>query len=111
MVPKLDNKKAVFLDRDGVVNYDYNYVHSRQNFKWKKNVKEAIKLLNDNNNYVFIVTNQSGIGRGFYHEDDVIKLHKWINFELIKNSAHIDEFFYAPYFKDSKKKNIGWEKI
>ena len=121
-VPFLDRKKAVFLDRDGVINYDLSYVHKKSQFKWKKNVTKAIKILNDNNFYVFVVTNQSGIGRGYYSESDVVKLHEWINNKLLDNFAHIDEFFYAPFFKDSKikkyknnfnlrKPNVGMYKI
>ena len=122
LVPFLDKKKAVFLDRDGVINYDLSYVYTKSKFKWKKNVMEAIKILNDNNFYVFVVTNQSGIGRGYYTEDDVIKLHGWVNKKLVENFAHIDDFFYAPFFKKSKNKkyrknsnlrkpNIGMFKI
>jgi D,D-heptose 1,7-bisphosphate phosphatase len=121
-VPLLDKKKAVFLDRDGVLNYDFSYVHKKSQFVWKKNVIKAIKILNDNNFYVFVVTNQSGIGRGYYNENDVEKLHKWINKILISNYAHIDDFFYAPFFKKSKikkyrknfnlrKPNIGMFKV
>ncbi len=110
IVPKLDQKKAVFLDRDGVINYDDKYVYLKRKFRWKKNVFESIKLLNDNNFYVFIVTNQSGVGRGYYDETAVLTLHNWINKELIKVSAHIDDFFYAPYFKSSKKKKYRLKK-
>ena len=101
-VPLLDKKKAVFLDRDGVLNYDFSYVHKKSQFIWKKNVIKAIKILNDNNFYVFVVTNQSGIGRGYYNENDVEKLHKWINKILISNYAHIDDFFMHLFLKRVK---------
>ena len=61
-------------------------------------------MLNDNNFYVFVVTNQSGIGRGYYSKRDVEKLHNLINCDLNKNLAHIDEFVFAPYYKNSKIK-------
>ena len=67
-------------------------------------VIEFIKLLNDNNYLVFVVTNQSGIGRGYYKEKDVIELHDQFSEKLKKKGAHIDEFFIAPYFKNSKLK-------
>ena len=95
-------KPAIFLDRDVVINYDYGYVYKKNNFIWKKKVIEAIKYLNNKNYFVFIVSNQSGVGRGYYSTQDVEKLHYWIKNELRKNGAHIDEIFYAPFYKKSK---------
>ena len=99
-----EKKKCAFLDRDGVINYDFGYVHKKNNFKWKKNIFKAIKFLNDNNYYVIVVTNQSGIGRGLYSYKDVENLHDWINKKLFNHGALIDRFYYAPYFKFSKNK-------
>lgn len=65
-IPNIINKPVCFLDRDGVLNYDYGYVATKSRFKWKKNVIEAIKFLNKNNYYVIVVTNQAGIGKGFF---------------------------------------------
>lgn len=103
ILKKIFNKKTVFLDRDGVINYDYGYVHSKKKFVWKKNVIKFIKFLNDNDFYVIVVSNQSGVGRGYYSIDKVSKLHEWINKELNVKGAHIDDFFIACYFKNSKK--------
>ena len=103
-------KKAVFLDRDGVINKDTGYVYKIQDFIWKTKVIEAIKYLNDRDYYVFVVTNQAGVGRGYYNRKDVDKLHHWINCELNKNGAYIDEFFYSTYHKSSKKKFTKKEK-
>ena len=91
------------MDRDGVINEDLGYVFKKENFIWKKNIFKAIKYINDNNFYVFVITNQSGIGRGFYNEHDLNTLHLWINKKLNTNGAYIDDFFYSPYFKRSKK--------
>ena len=105
----MKDRKIAFLDRDGVLNYDYGYVHKIKDFKWKKNVKRAIKYLNDNNYLVVIVSNQSGIGRGYYKEADLKKLHSWIQLELKKKDAKIDKFYFAPYYKFSttKKYRLG----
>jgi len=103
-------KTSVFLDRDGVINKDTGYVYKIKDFIWKTKVIEAIKYLNDNGYYVFVVTNQAGVGRGYYNIKDVIKLHNWINYELNKNGAYIDEFFYSTYHKSSKKKFTKKEK-
>lgn len=99
-----EKKKCAFLDRDGVINYDYGYVHKKNNFKWKKNIFKAIKLLNDNNYYVIIISNQSGIGRSYYNKSDVDSLHCWINKKLNNYGAYIDKFYFAPYYKFSKNK-------
>ena len=104
-------KPAVFLDRDGVINYDYGYVYKKKNFIWKKNVFEAIKYLNDKNYYVFIISNQSGIGRGYYSIHDVEKLHYWLRDTLRKKSAHIDDIFYASFYANSKLKFTKKERL
>ena len=97
-------KPAIFFDRDGVINYDYGYVYKKKNFILKKKVVEAIKHLNDKSYYVFIVTNQSGVGRGYYSISDVEKLHYWLRCKLRENGAHIDDIFYAPFYDKSKLK-------
>ena len=89
--------KAVFLDRDGVINRNSGYVTHIEKFVWLKNAKLVIKLLNKYKYKVFIITNQSGVARGLYSEKEVIKLHKWINIELKKVNAKINDFFYCPY--------------
>ncbi len=100
----INKKKCAFLDRDGVINYDYGYVHKKENFVFKKNVIKAIKLLNRKNYHVIVISNQSGIGRGYYKEKDVIHLHGWINKKLNFYGANIDKFYYSPYFAYSKNK-------
>ena len=93
-------KRACFLDRDGVINVDKNYVYTINRFEWIEGAKEAIKYLKKNNFYVFIATNQSGIARGLYTERDVEMLHEFINSELIKIDTKIDDFFISPFHPD-----------
>ena len=100
----VEKKSAFFLDRDGVINYDYGYVHKKKNFVFKKGVIKAINYLNKKNYYVFIISNQSGVGRGYYSRIDVDKLHSWLRNTLNENGAHIDDIFYAPYYAKSKLK-------
>ena len=102
---KVIKKKAIIFDRDGIINIDDGYTHTIKGFKWRKKIIDLIKNFNDNNFYVFVATNQSGVGRGYYLEKDVINLHKWINYYLNIRGAHIDEFFYAPYYKYSKMRS------
>ena len=101
---KFNLKKAIFLDRDGVINKDYGYVHKYNQIKYINNIKKAVKLLNDNNFYVFVISNQSGIGRGYYSTTDVRNLHGLINHDFNNKYAHIDEFVFAPYYKNSNLK-------
>ena len=96
------NKKAVIFDRDGTLSEDINgYTYKVSDLVWKPGAKDLIKNLNDNNFYVFVVTNQSGIARGYYNESDVTLLHDYINDELKNLEAHIDEFFISPYHPDN----------
>tara|TARA_B100001057_G_scaffold500955_1_gene619184 strand:- start:24040 stop:24549 length:510 start_codon:yes stop_codon:yes gene_type:complete len=96
--------KAAFLDRDGVLNYDTGYVYKIKDFKWKKNVFEAIKFLNTNKYLVIIISNQSGIGRGYYSEKSLKNLNLWIQKQLKKKKAFVNKFYHAPYYKYSKLK-------
>lgn len=104
-------RPAVLLDRDGVVNEDLGYVSHYKNFFWKKNIIKLIKYFNNKNYFIFIISNQSGIGRGYYNFEDLKKLENWIKNELYNKSAFIDDFFYAPYFKKSRKYSSKYHKL
>ena len=101
---KMYLKPALFLDRDGVINKDIGYLYKKEDFIWKPKILELIKKFNDKNYYVFVITNQSGIGRGFYREKDLMNLNVWINKNVRAYGGNIDEFFFAPYYKFSKNK-------
>ena len=101
---RINFKPALFLDRDGVINKDIGYLVKKKDFLWRKNIFNFVKKYNDKNYYIFVVSNQSGIGRGYYNKRDVENLHDWINSCFLERGAHIDEFFFAPYYKHSKKK-------
>ena len=90
-------KPAIFLDRDGVLNHDFGYVNEIKDFIWKKNTLKALKFLNNKNYYIFIITNQSGIGRGYYSENQFIKLHKNIKKNLSIKKIFIDDVKYCPH--------------
>ena len=99
---KIFLKPCLFLDRDGVINKDTGYVFKQKNFIWRKNIFEFIKKYNDKNYYVIIITNQSGIGRGYYTEKDLFKLHVWMCQKIRSKGGNIDSIYFAPYFKNSK---------
>ena len=87
--------KACFLDRDGVLNEDIGYLHKSRDFKWIKGAIEAIKLLKKNNFLVIVITNQSGISRGYFTAKDVTNLHEWMNKILKKEGIQINDFFFS----------------
>ena len=87
--------KACFLDRDGVLNEDIGYLYKSEDFKWIEGAIEAIKLLKKKNFLIIVITNQSGIERGYYTSNDVEKLHKWMNKVLKKDDVQINDFFFS----------------
>ncbi|MBU2699021.1 D-glycero-D-manno-heptose 1 [Sporomusaceae bacterium BoRhaA] len=90
-------KRAIFLDRDGVINIDRGYVHRKEDFCWVDGAIETVRQFNELDYLVFVVTNQGGIARAFYTEQDVLDLHNWLQSELNKQGAHIDQFYYCPH--------------
>lgn len=96
-----DRRPAVFLDRDGTLNADTGYMYRIQDFSWLPEAREAIRWLNEAGYYVFVVTNQSGVGRGYYSEVDVERLHAWMQRELAAAGAHVDAFRYCPHHPEA----------
>ena len=94
--------KAIFFDRDGTLNVDVHYLHDPADFVWVDGAIEAIRWANEHGYLVIVVTNQSGIARGYYDEAAVHHLHDWMNTELEKHNAHIDAFYYCPHHTEGK---------
>ncbi|MBN2461310.1 MAG: HAD family hydrolase [Candidatus Cloacimonetes bacterium] len=93
--------KAVFLDRDGTVNVDRNgYVRKTGEFELYPFSSEAVALLNRMDYLVFIVTNQSGIARGYYSVADLENIHRRMGELLAEQGARIDEIYYSPYHSE-----------
>ncbi len=87
--------KAIFFDRDGTINADPGYVHNVKDFKLLDGAIEGLLLLRDFK--LFIITNQSGIGRGYYKEEDMHKFNRRLIEELKKNGIHITEIYFCPH--------------
>lgn len=91
---------AVFLDRDGTINIERNYLHRKEDWEWIYGAKESIKLLREAGFMVVVVSNQAGIARGMYSSADVEKLHAFVQAELASVGTMIDAFFYCPHHPD-----------
>ena len=89
--------KAVFLNRDGTIAEDVNYCKRVEDFHVLPTVPEAIKILNRNDFKIIVVTNQSGIARGFFTEKTLLQIHRKMEYELSKSEARIDAIYYCPH--------------
>lgn len=96
--------KTVFLDRDGVVNFEPgHYTTNVDDFIINKGIVESVKLLNDNGFLVIVISNQGGIAKGLYAEKDVLEMHDKLCQELSKDSAKIDDFYFCPHHDSISK--------
>ena len=88
---------GAFFDRDGVLNLDRGYVHRPDQVEWSQGAAEAIAAANAAGLVVVVVTNQSGVARGFYGEAEVEALHAWMREQLSAAGARVDRFYHCPF--------------
>ncbi|MEL6244978.1 MAG: HAD family hydrolase [Pseudomonadota bacterium] len=93
----MEQRPALFLDRDGVINVDKGYVSRIEDFEWIDGARETIRAFNTRNWFVFVVTNQSGIARGYYTEDDMHALHAHMLSGIADAGGTIDKIYYSPF--------------
>lgn len=90
-------RRAVFLDRDGTINEEREYLWRTEDFCFIDGVVEAIKILKSSGYLVVVVTNQSGIGRGYYSEQDLERLHRHMQNELQSCGTGVDAYYFCPH--------------
>ncbi len=113
-IPRQLHRKALFLDRDGVINVDHGYVGTRERFVWVPGAQAAIRAATEAGWHVFVVTNQAGIARGFYDEAAVAALHAWMVAALRQAGGNIDDIRFCPYHPEAPiaayRRESDWRK-
>lgn len=95
-------KKAIFLDRDGTLNIDYGYVHEIDNFKFIDGAIDALRELKKMGYMLVLVTNQSGIARGYFSEEQFLQLTEWMDWSLAEQDVDLDGIYYCPHHPEGK---------
>ncbi|MBF0752521.1 MULTISPECIES: D-glycero-beta-D-manno-heptose 1,7-bisphosphate 7-phosphatase [Pasteurellaceae] len=94
--------KAIFLDRDGTLNIDYGYVHDIDHFKFIDGAVDALRELKSMGYLLVLVTNQSGIARDYFSEDQFLQLTEWMDWSLAEQGVDLDGIYYCPHHPDGK---------
>lgn len=94
--------KAIFLDRDGTINVEKHYLYKIEDFEFLPDAIAALKKLQDAGFLLIIITNQSGIARGYYSEEDYLKLNTWMLEELKRQDVIISDVYYCPHLPEAR---------
>ncbi len=95
-------QKAVFLDRDGTINIEKNYLYKINDFEFLPGAIDAMRLLQENDYLLIIITNQSGIAKGYYSEEDFQKLNEWMQQILERVGVHIRAVLFCPHHPNAE---------
>lgn len=90
-------RPGLFLDRDGVINQDLDYVHRREDFKFIDGIFDLCREARRLGYWIFVITNQAGIGRGYYSEDQFLELTAWMKSVFRSEGAEIDAVYFCPF--------------
>jgi D-glycero-D-manno-heptose 1,7-bisphosphate phosphatase len=99
-------RPAVFLDRDGTMIHEVQFLRRFDDLTWFPSTIDAIRLLNRAGFVVCVTTNQSGVGRGLYTEEDVRDIHARMSVELEAAAARVDAWFYCPHHPDAAVESL-----
>lgn len=105
----MDGNRAVFLDRDGTINIEKHYLYKSSEFEYVEGAVEGLKTLSEMGYLLVIVTNQSGIARGFYTEEDFRKLDAWMKDDLLTKGIRVAGSYYCPHLPDGAVKKYACE--
>lgn len=97
-------KKALFLDRDGTINADYAYVHDKEHFDFLPGVFDFCRAAQAKGYLIIVITNQSGIARGYYTEDDFRSLNDWMVARFADEGVTIADVFHCPELSGPDRK-------
>jgi D-glycero-D-manno-heptose 1,7-bisphosphate phosphatase len=102
---------AIFIDRDGTLNVEKEYLYRYGDWEWIPGAVEAIKVFNEAGFLVIVISNQAGVARGRYSEADINRLHARVDGELSRLGARIDAYYYCPHHPDfGEKRNCTCRK-
>ncbi|WP_017444402.1 D-glycero-beta-D-manno-heptose 1,7-bisphosphate 7-phosphatase [Gayadomonas joobiniege] len=93
-------RKALFLDRDGIINQDTGYLYQIKDCKFVEGVFELCQQATREGWQIFVITNQSGIARGLYSVQQMHQLHQWMKYEFKQRGAHITQFYFCPHHSE-----------
>lgn len=92
--------KAIFIDRDGTINIDFHYIGDPELFQMYPGVVEGVRRLKDEGYLVIVITNQSGIARGYFTEEDLKRVHQKMEEEFASSGVRLDGIYYCPHHPD-----------
>ena len=93
--------KVVFLDRDGTLNVETHYLHEPEKLVFFPDTAKALRMLREAGFLLIVVTNQAGVARGYYSEEDVARFHEYFNEKLRAEGAAVDAFYYCPHHPEA----------
>ncbi|MBN1602585.1 MAG: HAD family hydrolase [Chitinispirillaceae bacterium] len=93
----MTQNKALFLDRDGIINVDTKYLHKSENVIFIDGIFELCRAAQLKGYLLIVVTNQAGVARGYFTEEDVRVLHKWIKNKFAEQGITLTAFYYSPF--------------
>ncbi len=96
----MEKNKALFLDRDGVVNEDVCYAYKPEQIRFCNGIFDLCKAASVKGYIIIVVTNQAGVAKGYFTEEDVVRLNNWIAAQFASEGILITAFYYCPFHKD-----------
>jgi D-glycero-D-manno-heptose 1,7-bisphosphate phosphatase len=97
----MPKKKALFIDRDGVINEDHAYPHKPEHIVFKDGIFDLCRKALGKGYLIVVVTNQAGVAKGYFQEEDVDRLHAWMKDKFSRQGIAVSGFYFCPYHKNA----------